>query len=259
MNAVAVQKGLLPGGLSYARLGNGPRTVVIFPGLADAAWDVTSRKWNFSSRHQRLVDAFTVYIISRKRGLPHGYTTKDMAADYPDHVKRLVIACAAHRVSEEGRKTPERWLALAHEGRWREFYQDIARVTMQEYRHTFKRFLIPLLQTTPCNPPDFLVSLEACIGHDGLEPLARIQAPTLVIGGTEDIFFPPSLLRETASRIPNANLQFIVGGGHSAYELHKKQFEDAVLEFLHGHEAALPAADDQPVLASEGHEVEVAA
>jgi len=286
MNAVAVQKGLLSGDLSYVRLGNGPRTVVVFPGLADAAWDVTSRKWNFSSRHQRLVDAFTVYIISRKRGLPHGYTTKDMAADYarafeseigsadvlgislggyvaqhfaadyPDHVKRLVIACAAHRVSEEGRKTPERWLALAHEGRWREFYQDIGRVTMEEYRHTFKRFLVPLMQTTPCNPADFLVSLEACVAHDGWEPLARIQAPTLVIGGTEDIFFPPSLLRETERRIPEATLRFIVGGGHSAYELHKKEFEDAVLEFLHGHEAALPAADDQP---ATSHELEVAA
>ena len=274
MNAMAVEKGLLSGDLSYVRLGNGPQTVVVFPGLADAAWDVTSRKWDFSSRHRRLADAFTVYIISRKRGLPRGYTTRDMAddyarafegeigsadvlgislggyvaqhfaADYPDHVKRLVIACAAHRVSEEGRKTPKRWLTLARQGHWREFYQDICRVTMEEYRHTFKRFLVSLIQTPPRNPADFLVSLEACLAHDGWEPLARIQAPTLVIGGTEDIFFPPSLLRETARRVPEATLRFIVGGGHSAYELHKQEFQDAVLGFLQNHEATLAAAGD---------------
>ena len=150
-------------------------------------------------------------------------------------------------------------LALAHDGRWREFYQDIARVTMEEYRHTFKRFLVPLMQTTPCNPADFLVSLEACLAHDGWEPLARIRAPTLMIGGTEDIFFPPSLLRETASRVPNANLQFIVGGGHSAYELHKKEFEDAVMEFLDGDKARLPTEERQPVLVTEADEAQVAA
>ena len=236
METLAMEKGILSDGLSYVRLGDKPHTVVIFPGLADAAWDVTSQKWDFPSQYRRFAEISTVYIISRKRGMPHGYTTRDMAADYarafeseigpadvlgislggyvaqhfaadyPDYVNRLVIACAAYRVSDEGRATPERWLALAREERWREFYQDISRVTMAEYRKTFTRFLIPLLRTMPCNPADFLVSLEACLEHDSSESLGEIKAPTLVIGGTKDIFFPPSLLRETASRIPGAIL-----------------------------------------------------
>ncbi len=281
MRARAMEKGLLTGGLSYVRLGNGRRTVVIFPGLADAAWDVTSQKWDFPSQYRRLADTSTVYIVSRKRGMPRGYTTRDMAADYarafeceigtadvlgislggyvaqhfaadyPEYVNRLIIACAAYRVSDEGRKAPEHWLALAREERWREFYQDISRVTMAEYHKTFTRFLIPLLRTMPCNPADFLVSLEACLAHDSSESLSQIQAPTLVIGGTQDIFFPPSLLRETASRIPSAVLGLIPGGGHSAYELHKAEFEDAVLEFLEGRDATPPAIGDQAIVAGE--------
>ncbi len=49
-------------------LGTEHRSLVIFPGLADAAWDVTSRKWNLLSQYRRLADEFTVTVISRKRG-----------------------------------------------------------------------------------------------------------------------------------------------------------------------------------------------
>jgi pimeloyl-ACP methyl ester carboxylesterase len=281
MSAMEMERGLLGDGLPFVRLGTGRRTMAIFPGLADAAWDVTSRKWDFPTQFSRLADNFTLYIISRRRGLPHGYTTRDMAADYarafesrigtaivlgislggyvaqhfaadyPDYVEQLVIASAAYRVSDEGRRTPEIWLTLAKESRWREFYRDIARVTMQEYSQTFSRFLAPLVRKPECNPADFLVSLEACLTHDSTESLPRIQAPTLLIGGTKDMFFPPSLLQETALRIPNATLRFIDGAGHSAYALRRAEFEDAVMEFLQPHVTPVPETVDTPAMIDE--------
>jgi len=260
---VEVKVGLLAGCLPFARLGNGSQRLVIFPGLADAAWDVTSRAWDMPEHYRRFAGEFTVYVISRKRGLPSGYTTRDMAADYtkafeceigpavvmgislggciaqhfaaefPQYVQRIVIACAANRASDEGRRIPERWLVLARQNRWREFYFDIAKVTMREFHHTFYQFLIQLLRKRPEDPTDFLVSLEASIAHDGSEALSRIQAPTLVIGGTDDVFFPPAMLRDTARRIPNATLREINGARHGAYELRKDEFESAVMDFLH--------------------------
>jgi len=99
------------------------------------------------------------------------------------------------------------------------------------------------LRTRPADPKDFLMALEASVAHDGTEALGRIQAPTLVIGGSEDIFFPPALLRETAQRIRHATLRLIDGGQHAAYELRKDEFESAVMDFLHAHDsAALPAS-----------------
>jgi pimeloyl-ACP methyl ester carboxylesterase len=263
--------GLLAGCLPFAQLGDGPRRLVIFPGLADAAWDVTSRASDLPEHYRRFTDEFTVYVISRERRLPAGYTTRDMAADYakalegeigqavvmgislggciaqhlaadfPQYVQRLVIACAGHRVGAEGRKIPERWLELARQQRWREFYFDIAKVTLQEFHHTFYQFLVPLLRMRPSDPTDFLVSLEASIAHDGAEAVSRIQAPTLVIGGTDDIFFPSALLHETARRIPDAAMRLIDHGSHGAYALRKDEFERAVIEFLHRPDAeALP-------------------
>lgn len=276
-----MERGLLGDGLPYVRLGSGQRMVAIFPGLADAAWDVTSAKWDFPSQFCPLANKFTVYIISRRRGLPRGYTTRDMAADYarafesrigsaivlgislggyvaqhfaadyPDYVDQLVIASAAYRVSDQGRHSPEHWLALAKENRWREFYRDIARVTMQEYNQRFSRFLAPLVRTPECNPADFLVSLEACLAHDSMESLPRIQAPTLLIGGTKDMFFPPSLLQETAQCIPHATLRFINGAGHSAYELRRNEFANAVMEFLEPRTASQPKTADMPSMINE--------
>jgi len=266
-----VQSGVLSGCLPFARFGNGARRLVIFPGLADAAWDVTSHAWDLPVQHRKLADEFTVYVVSRKRGLPRGYTTRDMAADYakafeseigpaavlgislggyiaqylaidfPQYVRNLVIACAACRAGDEGRKIPARWLELAAQHRWREFYLDVAKVTMREFHQTFYQFLIPLVRTRPSNPADFLVSLQACLAHDTSDLLGRIQAPTLVIGGSDDIFFPSPLLRDTAQRISHAVFRLLEGGSHAAYELKRDEFEDAVLQFLHDHVSTRPA------------------
>ena len=263
MSVTKIESGLLADCFPYARLGNGSQRLVIFPGLADAAWDSRSRAWNLPRHYKRFTDEFTVYVVSRKRRMPMGYTTRDMAADYakvfeceigpatvmgislggciaqhfaaefPQYVQRLVIVCAANHESDEGRVVPERWLALARQKRWGEFYYDIAKVTMQEFSHTFYQFLVPLLGITSADPADFLVSLEASMAHDGSESLGKIRAPTLMIGGTDDIFFPPALLRETAGRIPNARLRLIDGCRHGAYELRKDEFENAVMDFLH--------------------------
>ena len=274
MGVFEVKAGLLAGCLPFARIGNAPRTLVSFPGLADAAWDVNSEIGELPSHYRRFANEFTVYVISRKRGLPQGYTTRDMAADYakafeeigpavimgislggciaqhfavdfPQYVRRLVIAFAAGRVSEPGRQIPEHWLELARQQRWTEFYLGIAKVTMREYSHAFYHILLPLVRRRPTDPSDFLVSLEASIAHDGSVALDRIQAPTLVIGGTDDIFFPQAMLRKTAQRIPHARLRLLDGGRHGAYELKKEEFEDAVIEFLHDHEATVLPSNDR--------------
>jgi len=168
-----------------------------------------------------------------------GYIAQYFAADYPDYVKQLIVASAAYRVSDEGRKAPEHWLALARENRWSEFYRDIARVTLAEYHGVFSRLLAPLIRQPECHPDDFLVSLEASLLHDGREVLPLIHVPTLLIGGTKDIFFPPSMLQETAQSIPRVILRYIEGGGHSVSALRRREFENILMDFLHREDAVV--------------------
>jgi pimeloyl-ACP methyl ester carboxylesterase len=77
-----------------------------------------------------------------------------------------------------------------------------------------------------------------------------------MIGGTKDMFFPPSLLRETAQRIPNVTLRFIDGAGHSANVLRRAEFEDAVMEFLQSPVTTVPETTSTPAMVT-GEEVAV--
>jgi pimeloyl-ACP methyl ester carboxylesterase len=62
--------------------------------------------------------------------------------------------------------------------------------------------------------------------------LSEICAPTLIIGGSEDPFFPESLLRETAGKIPGAELRVDEGVGHGVPKERKRCYEDDALAFL---------------------------
>jgi pimeloyl-ACP methyl ester carboxylesterase len=92
----------------------------------------------------------------------------------------------------------------------------------------FGRFVLE----TPSDASDFLTTLEADLGHDTTDWLPELSMPTLVIGGTEDPFFSESLLRETAEKIPDAELRVYEGVGHGVPKEKKRRYEDDTLAFL---------------------------
>jgi pimeloyl-ACP methyl ester carboxylesterase len=79
---------------------------------------------------------------------------------------------------------------------------------------------------------DYIATIEADLGHDATDALSRIAAPTLVIAGSRDFFYPDPIVRETAERIPQATLRLYDGVGHAVSKTHKRRFEDDVLGFL---------------------------
>jgi pimeloyl-ACP methyl ester carboxylesterase len=83
----------------------------------------------------------------------------------------------------------------------------------------------------PLDPSDLLITYDALNSHSCKDRLPEIQAPTLVVGGTQDPFYTPQLFRETAAGIPTAELILYDGVGHPASG---KQFAGDVLVFL-GH------------------------
>src|SRR4028119_4349 len=144
------ESGQLAGGLPYVRFGEGPRTLVVFPPINDSLPDATHGARFFRWYFRCFADEYTVYLVSRKREVPQGYTTRDMAGDYgealgwgigparvmglslgglvaqhfaadhPEHVESLVIGVAARGLGREGREIVRRWIDLAREERGRE-------------------------------------------------------------------------------------------------------------------------------------------
>jgi pimeloyl-ACP methyl ester carboxylesterase len=212
-----------------------------------------------------LVDSYKIYVVSRKSGLPKGYSLTDMSDDYavmiendigsapdiigvstggaiaqhfavdhPDLMGRLVLAMTGCRLNEEARELQMRVADLARKGKRRAASALLGTTIMRKgiTKHLFKSFmwlLGPLM--IPADASDGIVEIEAEDRHDLGDRLGEIKADTMVIGGEEDFFYP---LRETAAKIPNARLVLYPNLGHNAMFARSRQFSEEILSFLLG-------------------------
>jgi len=261
-----VEKGAFSNGVPYVRFGEGEKTLLVFSGgpgnILPSGFMI-----RVFGHFKHLSKSFVIYVMSRKSGLPEGYTTRDMAEDYatvirdefngephdvmgtsyggliaqhlaadhPELVRRLVIAMSVYRFSEEGNEVDMKSAQLLSEGKKRESLKALYPILEGgRIKKAFMKFLMgyigPLLWSTPDNPSDLLVEGKAEMAHNSKNRLAEIKAPTLVIGGDQDYYCPVELLRETAAGIPNAELVLYEGKGHMATM--GKKFDEDVLAFL---------------------------
>jgi pimeloyl-ACP methyl ester carboxylesterase len=264
--ASELESGHLVGELPFIRFGGGSRTLVIFPPINDSLRQVTNGTQFLPWYYRRFADEYTVYLISRKRRLPSGYTTRDMAGDYArafersigpahvlglslgalvaqhfaadhsGHVESLVIGVAARNLGAEGREILRRWTGLARDLQWRELHAEMVVDMYTGLRRPLYEILARLLGGAAVRSPsareDFIVSAEASLNHDASDWLGAIEARTLVLGGAQDRLFPGPLQSSTAQRILDAALRLIEGVGHGAFDERKRDFDAAVKEFI---------------------------
>jgi pimeloyl-ACP methyl ester carboxylesterase len=253
--------------LPHARIPGGPRTLVIFEGLALENKAPTGRGlWLLRWAHKRYTHDFTIYQVGRRPGLPGGYTTRDMADDYArwvagrfdgpadvigfstggevaqyfaaDHaalVRRLVLSDTGCRLGEEAKALLRAARDKAAQGRAAEAQADIANhMDFGRLGQGLVKLLGKRLLKEPDDASDYIATIDADLGHDATDALPRIVAPTLVIAGSRDFFYPDPIVRETAERIPHATLRRYDGVGHAVGKTHKRRFEGDVLTFLRG-------------------------
>ncbi len=185
------QSGHFMGELPFVRLGDSPRTLVIFPALGDVVRDFTDLAWRLAWYYRGFADDYRVYLISRKRGLPAGYSTRQMAVDYadvfersisgpadvvglsmggliaqhfaadfPQYVRRLVTGVAALRLGTQGERMVRRWSTLAQQERWREIHADSVELMYTGMRRSLYGFLVRHTSERrlpkPVNPSDYV-------------------------------------------------------------------------------------------------------
>jgi len=256
--------------MPYNRFGGGPRNLVIFQGLLFENKPLSGMMIRFFLKtYKFLEEDYTVYIVTRKPGLPEGYSMQNMAddyaemireefggpvdvmgsstggsivqhfaADHPDMVCRLVIHSSAYTLRDAARKAQMRVGHMAHQQKWRVAYTALMDLSLP--RNRIMRYLIKplfwaatlfagMLLGKPEDPSDLIVTIEAEDKHNFKDRLSEITVPTLVIAGDRDPFYTEALFRETARGIPNARLILYKGMGHPASG---KQFNQDVLTFL---------------------------
>lgn len=253
----------------YVRAGTGERTLAVLPGFGDAMFDGTyppGTNWLLWGYFRRYLDDYTVYVLSRPRHLPEGATISGLADDYatvlaalpgptdvlgismggmngmelavrhPDAIDRLVVTSSGIHVADDARPAVERLLALARDRDWAAIRARLADAMFTDWRRvaypasvlTVGRLFMP----RPADPGDVTTSLEAILAYDGSETATEIETPTLVVGGTDDPYFPESVQRETTDAIAGSQLSLIDGGRHGAFHERKHTFDSRVRAFL---------------------------
>ncbi len=263
------EHGVFENGIPYARMGAGERELLVFFGGPGNIIPQGLGLRAFSAGLRPLFETYTVHLVTRKSGLPQGYTTRDMSDDYAELIHQafgehvdvvigisyggliaqhfaadhaalfdhVVIAMAAHQGSEVGKKLDLRFAELLSEGKVRAAYATLAEVMAPN--GVLKALISALLwlsggsmmgEPSETFADDVLIEAEAELAHDATDSLKRIEVPVLVLCGDEDLYFPRCYVEEMAGIIDQATLKFYPGNGHTIVT--DPQFARDVLDFI---------------------------
>jgi pimeloyl-ACP methyl ester carboxylesterase len=151
------------------------------------------------------------------------------------------VAGAAYRLSEHGREFQRRVAHLSAAGDRRGISRmqapDVAASPLgQRIVGGFLWLAGPLFMRRGWDPTDIVATIEAEDAFDLRERLCEISAPTLVVGGGRDRFYPPGLFRETADGIPDARLVLYENRAHGG-TFADRRFGRDVVAFLRAEHA----------------------
>jgi pimeloyl-ACP methyl ester carboxylesterase len=82
-----------------------------------------------------------------------------------------------------------------------------------------------------CDAETTRLATRALLGLDLVPDIARIDLPTLVIGGSADLITPPAESRRIARTIPGARLVMVEGGGHMLMLERTEEVDRLIVEF----------------------------
>ncbi|MBJ8345840.1 alpha/beta fold hydrolase [Antrihabitans sp. YC2-6] len=187
---------------------------------------------DIAREHAEALDAFfgkPVDVLGMSSG---GSLALQLAAEHPRVVRRLVIAGAAYTLTEQTRDAQRDYTAAIAAGKRGAHHQ----VPITVRNPLLQTLLTPILWLSdpllrPENPLDMLHFAQAEDTFDVADRLATITAPTLVIGGADDLAYTPELFQATADGIPGGRLISYPGTGHMS-TFSSKRFATDILEFL---------------------------
>jgi pimeloyl-ACP methyl ester carboxylesterase len=243
-----VSSGLLGDGIPYLKVGEGPPLVMV-QGLTPTH-DVPTgleRRMALSGASLLAGGEFSVYVVNRKRELRQGESMSDiaghlargiendlgepvflagtstggsvslqLAVDRPELVRALVVVSSAYRLGPNGRRIQQELARLTRAGRGADGWAQLMTAMMPAALRSPMKPVARMMSGTmvPEDPSDLLVTLDAEDAFDVGDQLHRISAPTLVIGGGRDVFYPRELFEKTAARVENGRAHVYADWGH---------------------------------------------
>jgi len=174
-----------------------------------------------------------------------GEVSLQFALSYPERTRSLFVASAVSEVGPLVRATIEAWIAAAEardpgllhrlvvatgfSERWAAAHPDEIAQARSRYAAL-----------------DFRAVAELCrcfLRLDLTGELHRIQAPTLVLAGEEDVLKPRGYAAQIAREIPGAQLLMVPAAGHALCLERPAEFNTALVGFLAQHAEKMKGGD----------------
>jgi pimeloyl-ACP methyl ester carboxylesterase len=225
------------------------RPLVLLAGLSpDVGVDAPAMRRVHRATMQAVVGAGRIHYLNRRRGLRRGTTmaglaaehaealrstfggpvdvlgmstggsiAQQLAADHPDVVRRLVLVATGCRLPEPARREQMEAAVAIRAGRPRRAFAALGASLGPRPLSWVLRVVAgiggPRLFPDRAGLADMATTIEAEDAFD-LAACPPIAAPTLLIGGGRDPYYPTALFEETAALIPDSRLDLHAGRGH---------------------------------------------
>lgn len=192
-----VSTGMLNDDIPYLAIGNGPPLVMAM-GLTPTHELPTGMERRGESMSE--IAGYLITAIEQEFGQPvlltgtstGGSVVLQLAVDRADLVRAQVVVASAYRLDPRGRELQRELARRTGAG---DGAGGLAQLMTAMLPKALRRPALPLVHRmvgsmAPEDPTDLLVTLDAEDAFDVGEQLHRISAPTLVIGGARDPFYP---------------------------------------------------------------------
>ena len=249
--------------MDYVSFGKGSKNLVMIPGGGDGLTTVRGLAVPMAISYRMFADEYKVYMFSRKNRLKEGYSTRNMAddlaeamrklviskamvlgvsqggmiaqylaIDHPDLVEKLVLAVTLSKQNDTVKQALGDWLEFAKQGNHKGLMIDTAEKSYSENYLRKYRLIYPILGLIgkPKNYERFLIQINSCLSHDAYGELEKIKCPVLVIGGRQDKIVTGEASEEIAEKL-GCEIYMYDDLGHAAYE-EAEDFNERVLEFF---------------------------
>lgn len=217
--------------LFYAKIGQGKKTLVIFPGLNPKSLMPLAPR--VAAMYAKFLDTYTVYMFDRVTNPKEGYTIQDMAkdtitamdeihikdayllgnsmggmlaqqvaVDRPDLVKKLVLCSTVPSLTEKSIKLFKEWEKAGISKKQPEFAELLgSSVYSQAFYEKFKDNIIEAFGgMTDSDYSRFVIFVRAMLKFDIRPELQKIKAPVLAFGAGQDKVFNAEQAEEIAQK-----------------------------------------------------------
>jgi 3-oxoadipate enol-lactonase len=164
-----------------------------------------------------------------------GVIAQRFALDYPDLVKSLTLISTSSEVGTQARAAWEKMAAVIEQRGFSTTADFAQRIYAPSFAKTHPEAVQAMATRTAANDPRSYAAAARAIGsYNWTAELSRIQVPTLILQGLEDVLTPPGGSVRMSRMLPRARLLLMPECGHVVPEEKPELFTHTVLAFLAG-------------------------